>query len=36
METLIVLAILTGLAYFVISTKRPEWIELIKSKFKKK
>jgi len=36
METLIALAILTGVAYFVISTQKPEWIELIKSKLKKK
>jgi len=36
METLIVLLILGGVAYFVVSSQRPEWIELIKSKLKKK
>ena len=36
METLIVLAILSVFAYFIISAKKPEWIELIKSKLKKK
>ncbi len=36
METLIVLAVLGVFAYFVISAKKPEWIELIKSKLKKK
>jgi len=36
METLLILIILTGLAYFVISSQRPEWIEFIKSKLKKK
>ena len=32
METLLVLVILGTLAYFLVATKKPEWIELIKSK----
>ena len=36
METLVIFLILGGVAYFVVSSQRPEWIELIKSKFKKK
>jgi heme/copper-type cytochrome/quinol oxidase subunit 2 len=35
METLIVLVVLSVFAYFVIKTRKPEWLELIKSKFKK-
>ena len=35
METLIVIAVLGVFAYFIISAKKPEWLELIKSKFKK-
>jgi len=36
METLVIFLILSGVAYFVVSSQRPEWIELIKSKLKKK
>ena len=35
METLIVIAVLGVFAYFIIKTRKPEWLELIKSKFKK-
>ena len=35
METLISIIVLGVFAYFVVKTRKPEWLELIKSKFKK-
>jgi hypothetical protein len=35
MEVLIEIIVITGVILFIIYKKKPEWIELIKSKFKK-
>jgi len=35
METLVQIIVIAGIALFIINKKKPEWIELIKSKLKK-